>query len=136
MPKFTSSGCVHVRAKSLQSCPTLCDPVDCSLPGSSVHGILQAKILEQPAIPSSRGSSQPRDQTFISYVFGICRQVLTVYQDINGYVQFLLKTIANNYCKLESEKVLMKFKERKLCLIGNKLLFFVFLCNFMLIVIT
>ena len=35
-----------VHAKSLQSCPTLCDPMDCSLPGSSVHGILQAKILE------------------------------------------------------------------------------------------
>ena len=44
-------------AKSLQSCPTLCDPMDCSLPGSSVHGILQASILEWVAMPSSRGSS-------------------------------------------------------------------------------
>ena len=43
-----------------QSCPTLCDPVDCSLPGSSVHGILQARILEWVAISFSRGSSQPR----------------------------------------------------------------------------
>ena len=41
--------------------PTLCDPVDCSLPGSSVHGILQARILEWAAIPFSRGSFQPRD---------------------------------------------------------------------------
>ena len=48
-----------MRAKSLQSCPTLCDPMDCSLPDSSVHGILQAKILEWVAMPSSRGSSQP-----------------------------------------------------------------------------
>ena len=48
-------------AKSLQSCPTLCDPVDCSLPGSSVHGILRARILEWVAILSSRGSSRPRD---------------------------------------------------------------------------
>ena len=40
-----------------QSCPTLCDPVDCSPPGSSVHGILQARILEWVAIPFSRGSS-------------------------------------------------------------------------------
>jgi len=40
-----------------QSCPTLCDPVDCSPPGSSVRGILQARILEWVAIPSSRGSS-------------------------------------------------------------------------------
>ena len=44
-----------------QSCPTLCDPVDCSLPGSSVHGIRQARILEWVAMSSSRGSSRPRD---------------------------------------------------------------------------
>ena len=44
---------------SLQSCPTLRDPTDCSPPGSSVHGISQAKILEWVAIFSSRGSSQP-----------------------------------------------------------------------------
>ena len=49
-------------AKSLQSCLTLCDPMDCSLPGSSVHGILQAIILEWVAISSSRGSSRPRDR--------------------------------------------------------------------------
>ena len=42
-------------------CPTLCDPMDCSSPGSSVHGILQARILEWVAFPFSRGSSQPRD---------------------------------------------------------------------------
>ena len=46
-----------------QSCPTLCNPVDCSPPGSSVHGILQARILEWVAISFSRGSSQPRDRT-------------------------------------------------------------------------
>ena len=44
-----------------QSCLTLCDPVDCSLSGPSVHGILQARILEWVAMPSSRGSSQTRD---------------------------------------------------------------------------
>ena len=58
--------CAHVHAKSLQSCPALCDPMDNSLPGSSVHGILQARILEWVAVPSSRGSSWPRDQTHIS----------------------------------------------------------------------
>ena len=52
-----------VGAKSLQSCLTLCGLMDCSLPGSSVHVILQAKILERVAISFSRGSSQPRDQT-------------------------------------------------------------------------
>ena len=55
-----------MHAKWLQSRPTLCDPMDCSPPGSSVHGILQARILKWVAMPSSRGSSQPRDQTHVS----------------------------------------------------------------------
>ena len=50
-------------AKSLQSCPTLCDPTDCSPPGSSVHGILQAGILEWVAMSSSRGSARPKDRS-------------------------------------------------------------------------
>ena len=53
-----------------QSCLTLCDPMDCSPPGSSVHGILQARILEWVAIPFSRGSSQPRDGTQVSCIAG------------------------------------------------------------------
>ena len=53
-----------------QLCPTLCDLMDCSLPGSSVHGILQARILEWAAMASSRGSSQPRDQTWVSCTAG------------------------------------------------------------------
>ena len=55
---------------------TVCDPVDCSPPGSSVHGILQAKIVEWVAISFSRGSSLPRNQTNISYVSCIGEQVL------------------------------------------------------------
>ena len=51
-----------------QSCATLCDPMDCSPPVSSVHGILQASILEWVAIPFSRGSSQARDQTWVSCI--------------------------------------------------------------------
>ena len=51
-----------------QSCPTLCDPVDCSPPSSSVHGILQARVLEWVAISFSRGFSQPRDQTYVSHI--------------------------------------------------------------------
>ena len=58
-----------VCAKPLQSCPALCDPLDCSLPGSSVHGIFQAGILERITMPSSRGSSRPRDQTCVSSVY-------------------------------------------------------------------
>ena len=53
-----------------QSCPTLCDPMDYSSPSSSVHGILQARVLEWVAIPFSRGSSQPRDQTQVSCIAG------------------------------------------------------------------
>ena len=52
---------------SLQSCPILCDPMDCSSPGSSVHGILQARLPEWVANASSRGSSWPRDRTCVSY---------------------------------------------------------------------
>ena len=60
---------IHVLcAKSFQSRPALCDPMDYSLPGFSVHGILEARILELAAMPSSRGSSRPRDQTCVSYV--------------------------------------------------------------------
>ena len=55
-----------------QSCPTLCDPTDCSLPGSSVHGIFQARVLEWVAISFSRGSSRPRDQTRVSLIVGRC----------------------------------------------------------------
>ena len=51
--------CMHV--KSLQSCLTLCYSMDCSLPGSSVHGIFQAEVLEWVTISSSRGASQPRN---------------------------------------------------------------------------
>ena len=51
-----------------QSCLTLCNPMDCSLPGSSVHGILQARIPEWVIIPFSRGSSRPRDWTWVSWI--------------------------------------------------------------------
>ena len=54
------------------SCPTLCNPMDCSLPGSFVQEILQARILDHVAMPSSRGSSQLRDRTWVLH----CRQIL------------------------------------------------------------
>ena len=53
-----------------QSCLTLCDPMDCSPPDSTLHGILQARILEYAAISFSRGSSQPRDWTRLSHTAG------------------------------------------------------------------
>ena len=59
--QFSFSLCVCT-----QWCPTLCNPMDCTPPGSSVHGIFQARILAQDAISYSRGSSWPRDQTHVS----------------------------------------------------------------------
>ena len=53
-----------------KSCPTLCDPMDCHLPGSSVHGIFQARVLEWGAIYSARGSSRPRDPIWDSRIVG------------------------------------------------------------------
>ena len=66
------SGFTGVKVKVLvaQPCPTLCDPVNCSPPGPSVHGILQTKILQQVASSSSRGSSRPRDRTQVSRMAG------------------------------------------------------------------
>ena len=59
-----------------QSCPTLCNPMGCSPPGSSVCGIFQARILEQTSISFSKWSSQPRDRTHVSYVSCIGRWIL------------------------------------------------------------
>ena len=61
---------LKVKVKVAQSCPTLCDPMDYSLPGSSVHGIFQARVLKWVAISFSRGSSGPRDQTWVSCIVG------------------------------------------------------------------
>ena len=68
-----------------QSCPTLCDHIDCSLSGSSVHGIFQAIVLEWIAISFSRGSSQPRALTWVSrivdrhFTIWAMREVMTCY---------------------------------------------------------
>ena len=63
-------GILKVKVLVTQLCPTLCDPMGCSLPGSSVHGILQARILEWVASSFSRGSSPPRDQSWVSHIAG------------------------------------------------------------------
>ena len=86
--------------KLLQLCPTLCKPMDCSLPGSSVQGILQARILERVAMASSRGSSQPRDQTHISYASCTGRQVLYHYCHLEA-------PHLSYYCILGAENLLL-----------------------------
>ena len=66
----TSAAAVAAAAKLLQSCLTLCDPIDRSPPDFSIQGILQARILEWVAIPFSGVSSQSRDQTQVSHIAG------------------------------------------------------------------
>ena len=66
--RFYSWGCVCFLVA--QSCLTLCDPVDCSSPGSSVHEIFQTRVLEWVAFPFSRGLSQTRGQTWVSCIAG------------------------------------------------------------------
>ena len=63
---------IESESEVAQSYPTLCYPMDCSLPGSTVHGIFQARILEWVAISFSRRSSWPRDRTWVSCVVGRC----------------------------------------------------------------
>ena len=84
--------CVHT-----QSCQTLCDSMDCSPPGSSVHGIFQVRILEWVAISFSRVSFQPRDQTCVTCVSCICRRILyhwatweALFYILNTYNFYLL----------------------------------------------
>ena len=68
--------CVCVCAQAHSLCPSLCDPKDCSLPGSSVHVIFQARVLEWVAIFSSRASFRPRDWTHISFISCTGRRIL------------------------------------------------------------
>ena len=79
---------MSVHIKLLQSCPTLCDPMDYSSLGYSDHGILQARILEWIAMPSCKGSSRPRNQIRVSYVSFIGGQVL--YRQYHLYNLFLI----------------------------------------------
>ena len=94
-PDFNSS----VWAKWLQSCLTLCDPMDCRPQGSSMHGILQSRILESIAVPSSRRFSQPRDRACISYISNIGRQIL--YHE--GHVIFRTILGILEICKRSTE---------------------------------
>ena len=75
---------LHILCLVAQSC--LCDPTDCSPPGSSVYGIPQARILEWVAIPFSRGSSQPRDQTQVSCISGRFFTIWASREALEGFV--------------------------------------------------
>ena len=103
-----AEGCCFFVTKS---CPTLCDPMDGSPPGSSAHGILHARILEWIAISLSMGPSQPRDQTQVSWIAGryftvwIPRESIPyVLASAFQFQKFVFvdvkiqKTIKHNYC--------------------------------------
>ena len=85
-------GRLHVSksAKSLQSCPTLCDPIECNSPGSSVHGILQARIMDWVAMSSFRGSSPPRDQTQVSMSLALAGRFFTTSMTWETHQKFAI----------------------------------------------
>ena len=103
-----------------QLCPTPCDPMDCSPPGSSVHGILKARILEWVAIPFFRGLLQPRTQTCISWVSCISRYILyhwvkamilkllTLY--IYRHFCFLKQAVSRKFLPLWNTRLWLTFK--------------------------
>ena len=114
--------CVEcVCAQSPQTCPTLCDPMDCSLPGSSVRGILQARILEWVAVPSSRGSSRPGDQTGVFCVS--CTAAGFSPSELPGkpYALVLLKSKLREkkHCILMNSKWSLRFLKHTLTRISN-----------------
>ena len=78
-------------AKLLQSCLTLCIPMDYSLPGSSVQGILQVRILWWVTMPSSRGSSWPRDLIHVSYVPALASGFFTISTTWEAHKRLLLR---------------------------------------------
>ena len=81
-------------SKVTQSCMTLCDPMDCSLPGSSVHGIDQARILEWVAISFSRRSSWSRDWTLVSHIVGRCFTVWATRIDVYSLKKLPLVSVS------------------------------------------
>ena len=94
---------------SSQSCPTLCCPMDCNPLGSYVHGILQAEILESVAFPFSRGSSQPRDPTQVSYIAGgfftiwVTKHHFVVYDGKKIKITAFNNTLSSLTIQLKSE---------------------------------
>ena len=88
---------LECRSEVAQSCPTLRHPIDCSLPGFSVHGIFQARVLEWVVISFSRGSSRPRDRTRVSCIVDRCFTLQF------SSVQFSCSVVSNSLWPHESQ---------------------------------
>ena len=91
---------LYMKGVCVQLCLTYCDSRDCSLSGSAVHGISQARILEWAAISSSRGSSWPRDQTSLSYICSIGRQILYCWVNWEAHLYITRKQILLSVVRL------------------------------------
>ena len=94
-----------------QSCPTLCDPMDWSLPNSSTHGIFQARILEWVTISFSRGSSWSRDQTLVSHKAG-----KFFLSEPPGKPSFMAERYTIDICATSSLSLHMLYLKKKKCL--------------------
>ena len=107
-----------------KSCPALCNPMDCSLPGSSVHGISQTRILEKVAISFSRGSLWPSDQTHISCTSLLhCRRILYHWPTREAFCIYY--TQANNLQKIIEKHIKwLKHKEPLYLQLISKKIFF------------
>ena len=93
--------CVCVCVCILSCVQLFCDPMDYSLPGSSVHGILKARILEWVVISFSRGSSQPRDWTCISCISALAGRFLTSWATIYIYMECVQVRVSASLCGLQ-----------------------------------
>ena len=93
-----------------QSCATLYSPIDCIQPGSSVHGILQARILEWIATPFSRGPSQPRDRNWVPYIAGRFFTVWTKGKPMTHWTQ-IIHTPCFNWMNKWNDSFIMYLKD-------------------------
>ena len=122
--KLKNVSCISLYVKSVvvkvaQSCLTLCNPTNHSPPGSSVHGVLQARILQWIAMPFSRGSFWPRDRTQVSCIAG---RFFTIWATRKAHVKFTLngKRALNRYWPLGNDLYVDIF-QRKYTYVRNRL---------------
>ena len=115
---------INVCANLLQLCLTVCVPMDYSLPRSSVHGILQARILEWVVMPASRGSSRPRDRTRVSYGSCIGRWALQHQRHLGTYIHRIIRTYTHTHTQGGRERLIPSSSPHRhsweVCSHGNK----------------